>query len=322
MCVAVLIETQAGVSDDDIRKMASANPHGGGVAWCDGDLIHYRKGLDADDVIKMLPYLPRPFFLHFRIATRGGQKPELTHPFPIGYEALTRAEDLTGSSRGVLIHNGTWSDFHKYIPIGVSYSNVSDTQIAAYVAGFDESILDHVGWSNALMVAAGDGRVNVTLRGQWTEIDGNQFSNTHWQRERIGKGEFFSFDDWMDWRGGRGYIGGRAVVPTKGRDYTLPLSATDDHKSKADRREAKKARRAQRLAAKRAAVSDKDMQSALTLRQSGVIEIDPEDTERVLDLVDVIEASGADVRESDTAEFLDRDWQAIDAEIRKQGIKI
>lgn len=320
MCVAVLIETQTGVSEDDVRKMASANPHGGGVAWCDGNLIHYRKGLTADDVIKLLPVLPRPFLMHFRIATRGGQKPELTHPFPIGYDAITKIDDLTGSARGVLIHNGTWNDFHKYIPIGVKYSDVSDTQIAAYVAGFDESILEHVSWSNALMTAAGGGRVNVTLRGQWTEIDGNYFSNTHWQRERLGGGSFMSFDDWMDWRGGRGYVGGRSVVAPKGTDYTKAPS-DDSRKSKLDRKEAKKARRAQKLAAKRAAVADRDMHLALAAGET-VIEIDPEDTERVLDLVDVIEATGADVRDSDTAEFLDRDWAAIDAEIRKQGIKI
>lgn len=179
MCVAAVIERD--LSLEDLKKMASANPDGGGIAYPDGDTIAYRKGLTAEEVHALQQYLPRPYFVHFRIATKGAKIPELTHPFPIGMQAFS--DDLVGFARAVLMHNGTWNDYDRYVPAGIKRTEVSDTQVAAYACAFDEDLLNKVGWSNAIMRAAGDGRADITLRGQWSEHEGNQFSNLHWRRE-------------------------------------------------------------------------------------------------------------------------------------------
>jgi hypothetical protein len=177
MCVAVIIRDKSRIPKDNIKAMHEANPHGGGIAWYgDGDIVHYRKGMSWEEIDAIQDQLPRPFLMHFRIATKGGKIPELTHPFPIGMQAFT--EDLVGiADKGVIIHNGTWSDYHKYIPNGINIADVSDTQVAAYVAAFDPTILDEVKWSNAIMTAAG-----IKYRGQWQEYEGNLYSNLGWKR--------------------------------------------------------------------------------------------------------------------------------------------
>lgn len=181
MCVAVVVDSKERIPKRYLRAMEDANPHGAGIAWCDGDLIHYRKGLSWKDIDQLQMVLPRPFFMHFRIATHGAKIAELTHPFPLGMQAFS--EELVGSAKSVLMHNGTWHDFRRWVPQGIHPDKVSDTQVAAYVAETYEDILSQVSWSNAIMSAAGNGRVNITLRGRWSEFEGNQYSNQLWHRE-------------------------------------------------------------------------------------------------------------------------------------------
>lgn len=199
MCVAVIVESKDRIPSEYLKAMAEHNPDGGGVAWIDGDLIQYRKGLTWQQIDSFQHLLPRPFLLHFRIATRGGKIPELTHPFPVGMQAFT--DDLTGMAPAVLIHNGTWMDFRKHVPEGIDANLVSDTQTAAYVAETNEKILDEVKWSNAIMKAKGNGRADLTLRGHWTDFKGNQYSNLHWLSElRFNK---MDNDEWNQYFYGR-----------------------------------------------------------------------------------------------------------------------
>lgn len=244
MCVAVVVESPKQLKPSDIKAMADANPHGGGVAWIDGDLIQYRKGLDWTEIAWMQDHLPRPFFMHFRIATRGEKIPELTHPFPVGMDSFVG--DLTGLARAVVMHNGTWSRYGSYVPHGINREAVSDTQVAAYVAGFDETILDEVGWSNAIMRAAGNGRADLTLRGQWTEYEGNLFSNMHWQ----------SRWDWDRWYQGRNT---RSVA-------TMALERANSKSEKLARKAAKRARREER---KRQKASQMDLVDLLAAADRG-----------------------------------------------------
>lgn len=177
MCVAVIVASKKRVPSDHLQAMHEANPHGGGIAWCKDGVVMFRKGMTWQEIDAVQDALPRPFLLHFRIATRGAKIPELTHPFPLGMQAFT--EDLTGvAEKGVLIHNGTWGDFDKYVPNGIDKNAVSDTQVAAYVAGIDEDVLNEVKWSNAIMTPK-----KLIYRGQWYQENGNYYSNTHWKRE-------------------------------------------------------------------------------------------------------------------------------------------
>lgn len=251
MCVAVVIESPRPVPTEQIRLMAETNPDGGGVAWIDGDTIQFRKGLTWQEVAWLSSELPRPFLMHFRIATRGEAIPELTHPFPVGWQALDG--DLSGSAPAVVIHNGTWNGYDRHIPRGIDPRSVSDTQIAALVAGEREDILDHVGWSNAIMRAAGHGRADLTLRGNWHEFEGNLYSNLHWQ------------DDWRYWRAN-----------------TPKIDTRKAKEAKAARKAAKRARRNARLAAR--GVETVDLYDLIDAVNSGSVYLDQdwEEIDRVI----------------------------------------
>jgi hypothetical protein len=184
MCVAVLVETAKGPTALEMWQMEDANPHGAGIAWASGDIVRYKKGLTWRQAHDLLAKIPRPALLHFRWATHGGRARHLSHPFPLGPRALT-SRKMNGGAKAVLIHNGVWTDYRAYIPDGISPDKWSDTAVAAYAAGtLGEEILDHVDWSTAVGRASGDGRMDVTLRGNWQEHEGNLYSNLGWQPQR------------------------------------------------------------------------------------------------------------------------------------------
>lgn len=214
MCVAIVVEES--ISLATLLACENANPHGAGVAWGYGDRVRYRKGLEAMDIWRMLDALPRPFLLHFRWATHGPRVPHLAHPFPLGDRALiSRATE--GVAEGVLIHNGVWNDYKRWVPDWVTAENWSDTAVAAYVAGnVGEEILDHVGWSTATARAAGDGRLDVTMRGRWmSHSDGNHYSNLSWlPRPRP------TYQEWRD-----------ARQPRQPRQPRQTLACRDDQPS-------------------------------------------------------------------------------------------
>ena len=272
MCIASVIKSA--ITADQIKRMADHNPDGGGLAWIAGpNLIAFRKGLTADEVIALVEKIPRPFLMHFRIATRGGKRPELTHPFPIGFEAF--GDDLVGfSDRGVLIHNGSSSAFDHLLPKGIEAATASDTQIAAYAAGLDESVLDRLTWSNALLRPNG----SICARGSWTVEDGNHYSNMHWKTKvHVFSGYTGSYgnaknwqawdaEDWSNWRENASpaksvYSGpGSSYVPTdrsaRGTTSDRASRTGADTRSwrqiKQDREDAKRERKIARRAARRA----------------------------------------------------------------------
>ena len=215
MCVAVIVQTKKRIPREQLKAMSDANPHGGGIAWyidptADKGIVLYRKGMSWEEIDYIQDRLPRPFFLHFRIATKGEKIPELTHPFPLGMQAFT--EDLAGKAdMGVLMHNGTWPDYHKFIPEGINSNTVSDTQVAAYHAAFREKILDDVKWSNAIMDPDG-----IRYRGRWEKFEGNLFSNTYWQRE-LNKTE---------WEYAGFYGNSRTITPYNSRKRGMPAATS------------------------------------------------------------------------------------------------
>lgn len=182
MCVAVLVESERGPTREELLAMDTDNPHGGGVAYPEGDRIRYKKGLNYAQIHKILKRVPRPCLVHFRWATHGGKEKHLAHPFPLGPRALV-SKALTGVAPAVLIHNGVWYDYANWIPDWAEHrrAQLSDTAVAAYVAEKWEDVLDDVVWSNAVMRSSGRNRADVTLRGRWVEHNGDMYSNLNWQ---------------------------------------------------------------------------------------------------------------------------------------------
>ena len=192
MCVAAIVYKP--VSLDDLKEMDSSNPDGGGVAWFDGTAIQFRKGLrpKAIHAMQEAGEMTYPYLLHFRWATMGAKVAEWTHPFPIGMRAL--CGELEGASKRVLIHNGTWGGFNRWIaqaqedgyvvPPDWALEAASDTALAAWLIEAYPEILSEVQWATALASVAQDvdgvATLDIELRGTWSEHEGNQYSNLSW----------------------------------------------------------------------------------------------------------------------------------------------
>lgn len=184
MCVAVVLAPETELSVEEINKMMRANGDGAGFAWADGTSVQWFKALDPDPekvhwaVNKRRQY---PRLLHFRLATAGGIKVELCHPFEVGPKAASSAQ---GSGSKVLIHNGHWYrwndifDLYKREDLLPDTGPWSDTRFAAFVASGDPDWLEVVGGKVAVMDYEG----TIKMYGSWDNLrDGIKVSNTVWQ---------------------------------------------------------------------------------------------------------------------------------------------
>lgn len=196
MCVAAVIFKS--VSLDYLTCMENDNPHGAGLAWEQDGRIYFVKGLTAKEIFDMqeMGVVRYPYLMHYRWATHGDKVPELTHPFPIGPRALLG--ELAGYTDKLLIHNGTWNWHMEQAAKHVAKGNyelpeeivscVSDTAVAAWLAYYNEDILDSVPWATAVaeMRETMDEQGNpvrtmdITTRGTWYDKDGNWYSNLNW----------------------------------------------------------------------------------------------------------------------------------------------
>lgn len=121
MCVIVLVDTEERRPSPTMLEMIwNKNGDGGGAAWREpqedgSSLVCWEKGLMKEQGLKRMKELvlelPIPFILHARIATIGGVKPGMTHPFCIDQRG---PNELKGKTNGwVLFHNGTHRDWDK-----------------------------------------------------------------------------------------------------------------------------------------------------------------------------------------------------------------
>jgi len=275
MCVAVIVEADSGISLRDMEIMYEENPHGiayalppdasgrsPGIAW--------RRNLTPEAAHAALVLAPKPALFHVRWATQGSRRPGLMHPFPLGQGAWTH--DVEGVSPSVLIHNGTWRNWDDYLsPAEARRLDASDTQIAAWVAGYWPAILDEVGWANATLAIAADGVTpEVTARGDtWeTHRDGNRYSNLAWlprpaakvRAGGVGGVGWVSWqaararDAWREPRAGESYDQWRdRVYPAESAEGRAARIASPPAPTKAERRAAKRARRRARIAQRAAA---------------------------------------------------------------------
>ena len=183
MCVAAVINGE-GPSLDELKAMERINSDGAGLGWRwdDDDLMSYSRGLKATQIYEMLKWMPRPALLHFRYATHGPKTAAMCHPFPLGPYALT-AKGSQGSAPAIVVHNGVWPKHHTYRPNWVESGSVSDTAVAAYMAGQDENILKDVDWSTVVArVDVENDVVLLTYRGRWFDRGADRYTNLNWDR--------------------------------------------------------------------------------------------------------------------------------------------
>lgn len=151
MCVIFVADTTRPTADE-LQQAAVQNQDGIGVAWKDEQkgFVRWLKGLTLTQVQEMAQSLPLPYAIHFRFATIGGKSEYLAHPFPIEYKVRLELKGRT--DRGLLMHNGTWSQWDANIPKKALNKGLwSDSRGIAWLlarAGsdkaFEELLVDHI----------------------------------------------------------------------------------------------------------------------------------------------------------------------------------
>ena len=166
------------------------NKDGGGIAWNDGKFAHWRKGLDltAEKMMELIESenMKRDIIIHFRITTDGGTRDELCHPFPLGKKEFPHTyQSKSGKSKkGVLFHNGIWSDWQEKLEHFVLSNNIripdghmSDTSSCAFIAGYvGDNYCELTEEKMTIMTPTG---IKTYAQSEWTEVNGIECSNDY-----------------------------------------------------------------------------------------------------------------------------------------------
>lgn len=178
-----------------VKKMWEDNPHGGGVAWRKDGKVHWQKGLSLEEMQDRCKNLPMPYVAHFRVASVGGIRPILTHPFAV--EDFDKSLALEGETEGsVIFHNGHWGEWRNFtlqtaceFGMKLPDGRWSDSRAMAWLAGlYGYSLLEILDQKIALMsptslefILGTDG---------WVKVDGLWCSNDRFDRRYFHQGGF------------------------------------------------------------------------------------------------------------------------------------
>jgi len=199
MCVIICVENGEFPSKETLKSAESLNSHGGAIAWLNKDgTKSYRKGIKASKMWKLIQRQLAPnhvttAIIHFRIASVGGVKPQLCHPFEIT-EEVTLNMKAVKTTKELLFHNGTWNEYTDALlgflkvqktPVQIPKGDYSDSRIMAYLAfqlGHTElnKLVD--GW-NKIAILTSEGIVKYGSG--WVNHKGNSCSNDHFVEDRF-----------------------------------------------------------------------------------------------------------------------------------------
>lgn len=183
MCVIMLV-TKTRPTDIMIEKAWLRNDDGGGAAWRDGKEVVWKKGIEnVEEMLELAHTLPLPYVLHFRIASSGGIRRTLTHPFPVDNATNLALEGRTKDF--VLFHNGDWKEWAPLAReaaiksgIHIPRGKFSDTRAMAwlcsiYGVGFMEFLPEQKG------VAFSPTECEVFTGNGWSQINDVWCSNDY-----------------------------------------------------------------------------------------------------------------------------------------------
>lgn len=187
MCLIIASPTGKRISDKILEEAARSNGDGAGLAWLQGGgIVRFKKGLTVEDVKKLLDgeAKGKAWVAHFRIATHGGVRPELTHPFTIDAEASVALE---GEAPSVLFHNGTFQEWKQYLLQAAATSGTplpeapwSDSRALAFCCGvFGKHFLSIIDNQSRFLVfdAAAEEADRMMCWGNWYNFEVFKFSN-------------------------------------------------------------------------------------------------------------------------------------------------
>lgn len=202
MCVAITLLPGTNLTLEEIIHMDRANADGFGMAWAYDKSVSWWKTtkVDPQEVLDRLQYWSDfPRLVHFRLATAGGTKTELCHPFDISPQSICMPE---GSTNRMMIHNGhwnRWSEIHKLLDeegLLPDKGPWSDSRLAAFLASQD------IDWLQALggRVAVLDADETIVRLGDWTELrEGLFVSNKNWENCTVKRGGYSGYRSWAGW---------------------------------------------------------------------------------------------------------------------------
>jgi len=136
MCIIAISPLGEKFSREVFERMWSSNPHGFGMAFPTKNGIGIVKGImREDEAWEEYQALPRgvPHILHFRYATHGGVRPELTHPFVVHEGSPLVIREEVGEP--VLVHNGVWDLYALHLRELDLKGPVSDSRVLAAFVG-------------------------------------------------------------------------------------------------------------------------------------------------------------------------------------------
>ena len=194
MCV-IFIANEKRVPDEMVYAGFDANKDGAGYSFQDvvqgRNVVRWEKGIDsADEMVTAAQEIPIPYILHFRIASVGGTKKGLTHPFCVNAQAST---ELSGYGEDpVLFHNGHWHSWDSTLREAVfrhgikvpEYGKWSDSRAMALLAHyFGVGILDLLNLQsyNRYAVMWPDPGKVLTYGDTWYFKNGIYCSNLSWE---------------------------------------------------------------------------------------------------------------------------------------------
>lgn len=236
MCVIMVIKDQR-PTEKMVEDAWFTNDDFGGVAWREGGLVHWKKGIeDVEEMKALIAVLPTPFIAHFRIASSGAVIPELTHPMPIDEEVPLFLSGTTGGS--VLFHNGTWGKWQDYSmdmtihlrtaeggKIKIPKGPWNDTRTMAWAAAhYGPEVLNFIGEK---CVVFGPEDLQV-FRKDWDMVNGVLCSNKHFDRswhQTTGQG-FYQGQQYSQTMCKFGSCTAKAGLDKDGRCVKHPLVAT------------------------------------------------------------------------------------------------
>lgn len=201
MCVILMVDSNANrPSETMIEKAWGTNNDGAGIAWRPNKTeVEWRKGLDLKEIKDLCAHVPTPYIAHFRIASVGGTREELTHPFPVDKSAPL---DMKGRIKGhVVFHNGHWADWQVWalkaaIESGISVpaGAWSDTRAIAWLCSiYGIGIIDFI--KDSRLVAFGPSSIGIAGK-DWKQINGVWCSNDFF----MNRGTTFYGRGNTDWR--------------------------------------------------------------------------------------------------------------------------
>jgi len=182
MCVAIVVPNGAeNPGHDEMLDAQYVNSDGLGMAWVNKGKVEYEKGLSITACEHLMHQVKKPYILHFRLATAGGNDMTMCHPFPVDHTATPK---LKGKATMVLFHNGhveAWKEMLLNLIISrrmrMLEGDVSDSRVCAVFAkkvGCDGlNLIEH----NRFATLNNKGEVN--LYGNWERKNGRIYSNTN-----------------------------------------------------------------------------------------------------------------------------------------------